>query len=157
LRKSTLFDVFGFLSDALQTNVRKAVEPRGRLRELRSQDSTGPIGITVRYRESEFEVKKPGPVITYHVAVDSRKDRPYVCEEYLQWRRGSHGKPFKFLDMKDGAGEVITGEFPELDDERKPVRLDSPDILAIKALGQLAENPRVASLRRFIEGWFLLF
>ncbi len=110
--KSTLFDVFGFLSDALQTNVRKAIEPRGRLRELRSRGSTGPIGITVRYRESAFEVKKPGPVITYHVAVDGRKDRPYVCEEYLQWRRRSHGKPFKFLEMKDGAGEVITGDSP---------------------------------------------
>ncbi len=155
--KSTLFDVFGFLSDALQTNVKKAIEPRGRLRELRSRGSTAPIGITVRYRESAFGVNKPGPVITYHVAIDGRKDRPYVCEEYLQWRRGSHGKPFKFLDMRDGEGQVITGEFPELDDDRKPVRLDSPDILAIKALGQLAENPRVASLRRFIEGWFLSY
>jgi len=53
--KSTLIDVFGFLSDALQTNVRKAIEPRGRLRELRSRGSSGPIGITVRYRESAFE------------------------------------------------------------------------------------------------------
>jgi len=155
--KSTLFDVFGFLSDALQTNVKKAIEPRGRLRELRSRGSTGPIGITIRYRESSFGVNKPGPVITYHVAIDSRKDRPYVCEEYLQWRRGFHGKPFKFLDMRDGEGQVITGDSPELDDDRKPVRLDSPDILAIKALGQLAENPRVASLRRFIEGWFLSY
>ncbi len=55
--KLTLFDVFGFLSHALQTNVKKAVEPRGRLRELRSRGSTGPICITVRYRESAFEVK----------------------------------------------------------------------------------------------------
>jgi predicted ATPase len=68
--KSTLFDVFGFLSDALQTNVRKAIEPRGRLPELRSQSSSGPIGITVRYRESEFEVKKPGPDITDHSRMD---------------------------------------------------------------------------------------
>jgi predicted ATPase len=68
--KSTLFDVFGFLSDALQTNVRKAIEPSGRLRELRSHGSTGPIAITVRYRESAFEVKKPGPVITYYSRMD---------------------------------------------------------------------------------------
>ena len=45
--KSTLIDVFGFLSDALQTNVKKAIEPRGKLSELRSRGSTGPIGITV--------------------------------------------------------------------------------------------------------------
>src|SRR5208282_3259724 len=52
--KSTLFDVFGFLSDSLQTNVKKAIETIGRLRELRSRGSTGPIGITIRYRESTF-------------------------------------------------------------------------------------------------------
>jgi predicted ATPase len=80
--KSTLFDVFGFLSDALQTKVKKAIEPRGRLRELRSRGSTAPIGITIRYRESTFGVTKLSPVITYHVAIDGRKDRPYVCEEY---------------------------------------------------------------------------
>src|SRR5208337_1931229 len=59
--KSTLFYVFGFLSDALQTNVRKAIEPRGRLRELRSRGSTGPIGITIRSRESTFGVNSGGP------------------------------------------------------------------------------------------------
>src|SRR5271157_3742579 len=50
--KSTLFDVFGFPSDGLQTNVKKAIEPRGRLREPRSRGSTGPIGITVRDKVS---------------------------------------------------------------------------------------------------------
>jgi len=71
--KSTLFDVFGFLADALQTNVKKATEPRGRLCELRSRAGTGPIGITIRYRESTFGANKPGPVIAYHVAIDGRK------------------------------------------------------------------------------------
>ena len=51
--KSTLFYVFGFLSDALQTNVRKAIEPRGSLRELRSRGSTGRIGITSRDKVPE--------------------------------------------------------------------------------------------------------
>jgi predicted ATPase len=64
--KSTLFDVFGFLSGALQTNVKKTIEPRGRLRELPSRGSTGRIGITIRYRESTLAVNKPGPVITHH-------------------------------------------------------------------------------------------
>jgi len=70
--KSTLFDVFGFPADALQTNVKKAIEPRGRLCELRSRASAGPIGITTRYRESTLAVNKPDLVITYH----SRMDHP---------------------------------------------------------------------------------
>src|SRR5208337_647369 len=58
--KSTLFDVFGFLSEALQTNVKKAIEPRGRLRELRSRGSTGPIGITVRDKMAETDIRHIG-------------------------------------------------------------------------------------------------
>lgn len=155
--KSTLFDVFGFLAEALQTNVRKALEPRGRLRELRSRGVRKPVAVTLRYRESDFDAPK-SPLITYHLAVDEVRGKPVVVEEYLRWTRsGKAGSPFKFLDVKDGKGRVITGEAPEKSDERREVVLDSPDILAIKALGQLTENPRVASLRRFIEGWFLSY
>ncbi len=155
--KSTLFDVFGFLAEALQTNVRKALEPRGRLRELRSRGVRKPVALTIRYRESDFGARK-SPVITYHLAVDERGGKPVVSKEYLRWTRSAKaGRPFNFLDMKRGEGQVITGESPEKNDERRAVVLDSPDILAIKALGQLTENPRVASLRRFIEGWFLSY
>ncbi len=155
--KSTFFDVFGFLADCLQTNVRKALETRGRLGEVRSRESKGPISFTLRYRESGYGEPKTSPVITYHLAIDERKGHPVVVEEYLAWRRGQKGQPFRFLDLREGEGNVISGEAPEATDERRPVKIDSPDILAIKALGQLAENPRVASLRRFIEGWFLSY
>lgn len=155
--KSTFFDVFGFLAECLQTNVRKALEPRGRLPEVRSRESGGPVSFTIRYRESDFGDRKPAPIITYHLAIDELGGRPVVMEEYLQWRRGQRGKPFRFLDLRDGEGSVITGEAPEESDDRHPVKMDSPDILAIKALGQLSDNPRVASLRRFIEGWFLSY
>jgi predicted ATPase len=140
----------------LQTNVRKALESRGRIQEVRSRGSTGPISFTIRYRESDFG-EGDTRLITYHLAIDEDDGRPIVAEEYLQWKRGSWGRPFRFLNVIKGEGDVITGDTPEEDDERRPVKLDSPDILAIKGLGQLAENPRVASLRRFIEGWFLSY
>jgi ATPase subunit of ABC transporter with duplicated ATPase domains len=35
--------------------------------------------------------------------------------------------------------------------------MDDPSSLAIKTIGQLSDNPRIASLRRFIEGWFLSY
>ncbi len=54
--KSTLFDVFGFLSDALQTNVKKAIEPRGKLSDLRSRGSTGLIGIKNRDKASGIDI-----------------------------------------------------------------------------------------------------
>jgi predicted ATPase len=37
------------------------------------------------------------------------------------------------------------------------VPLNSPDLLAVNALGQFAEHPRVAALREFITGWYVSY
>lgn len=148
--KSTLFDVFGFLADSLQTGLRSAWDKRGRLKELRSRESEGPISIELRYRE-----KPNNPLITYKLEIDEAGGRPVVRRETLRWKRGSYGKPFSFLDFADGAGQVISGDLPEIEDERREARLASSDLLAISTLGQLAENPRVVALREFIQGWYL--
>jgi len=50
--KSTLFDVFSFLKESLTESVAHAVARRGGFRELVSRGETGPIGITVKFRES---------------------------------------------------------------------------------------------------------
>jgi predicted ATPase len=150
--KSTVFDVFAVLSECFNTGLRKAWDKRGRFKELRSRDSEGPIVFEVRYREL------PGtPVITYHLAIDERKQGPFVHEEWLQWRRGPKGKPFRFLEFRNGKGIVISGDMPEEKDERISEELDSPEMLAVNTLGQLAKHPRVSALRRFITGWHLSY
>jgi predicted ATPase len=150
--KSTVFDVFAFLSECFNTGLRKAWDKRGRFKELRSRNSEGPIIFEVRYRE------RPGtPVITYHLAIDERKEGPFVTEEWLQWRRGPKGKPFRFLEFRNGEGIVISGEMPEEKDERISEKLASPEMLAVNTLGQLAKHPRVSALRGFITGWHLSY
>src|SRR3990172_5783621 len=67
--KSTLFDVFGFLADCLQYDVRRALETRGRIKEVRSRGSTGPISFELRYRESDFG-ERDSRIITYKLAID---------------------------------------------------------------------------------------
>ncbi len=150
--KSTLFDVFGFLAEALQSGLRSAWDKRGRLRELRSREADGPISIELRYRESTGS-----PLITYHLEIDEDGGKPIVRRETLRWKRGSYGKPFNFLDFANGAGQVISGDLPEIEDERRDAHLASTDLLAIATLGQLAENPRVVALREFIQGWYLSY
>lgn len=150
--KSTIFDVFAFLSECFQSGLRRAWDRRGRFRELRTRDREGPITFELRYRE-----EPKSPLITYYLAIDENSKGPYVAEEYLQWRRGSHGQPFRFLNFKDGVGEVVSGKVPEKEDERIPQQLDTPDILAVSTLGQFASNPRVSALRRFINGWYLSY
>ena len=52
--KSTLFDAFGFLADALQSGVEAACDSRGRggFERIRAQDQKEPIEFEVYYRAS---------------------------------------------------------------------------------------------------------
>jgi len=75
----------------------------------------------------------------------------------MHWKRGSWGKPFRFLDYRYGQGSVISGALPEQDDTKIDLPLAAPDVLAVSTLGQLADNPRVKSLRDFIVGWHLSY
>lgn len=151
--KSTIFDVFAFLSECFTVGLRKAWDKRGRFRELRSRGAEGPIEFELKYRE------RPGlPLITYHLAIDETPRGPYVAQEWLHWRRGKQtGRPFRFLDFESGSGRVVSGEMPDEADHRVEETLDSPDMLAVNTLGQLAKHPRVSALRRFITGWYLSY
>ncbi|NCQ83142.1 MAG: AAA family ATPase [Microcystis aeruginosa W13-18] len=150
--KSTIFDVFAFLSECFTVGLRKAWDRRGRFKELRTRGQEGYIIIELKYRET-----LASPLITYHLAINEANNRPYVAEEWLHWRRGPKGKPFRFLDFKEGEGIVISGENPQEEDERISERLDSPEFLAVSTLGQLAKHPRVSALRRFITSWYLSY
>lgn len=150
--KSTIFDVFAFLSECFSVGLRKAWDKRGRFKELRTRGAGGAIVFELKYRE-----KPRSPIITYHLAIEEGSKGPYVAEEWLQWRRGRRGKPFRFLDFEKGAGKVITGEEPDEKDQRVEERLDSPEMIAVNTLGQFAKHPRVSALRRFITGWYLSY
>lgn len=149
--KSTIFDVFAFLSECFDTGLRKAWEKRGRARELRTRGSNGPVVIEIKYKEVGY------PVITYHLAVDERKGVPVVVEEWMRWKRGSYGQPFRFLDFKEGQGRAVSGERPDSEDTRSDTKLSAPDLIAVNALGQFAEHPRVVALRQFITGWYVSY
>lgn len=151
--KSTIFDVFNFLSECFQYNLRHAWDRRGRGRELRTRGQKGPVVVELKYREF------PGqPIITYHLAIDEDQRGPHVAEEWLEWRRGKHyGRPFRFLEYRKGQGRAISGEMPDDRGERVAIPLKSADLIAVNALGQFAEHPRVAALRDFITNWYVSY
>ena len=150
--KSTIFDVFAFLSECFLVGLRKAWDRRGRFKELRSRGSEGAISFELKYRERSHT-----PIITYHLAIDEDQDGPFVAEEWLHWRRQEKGKPFRFLDFKQGAGRGVSGEKPDEQDERIDEELDSRERLAVNTLGQFTKHPRVSALRRFITDWYLSY
>lgn len=150
--KSTVFDVFNFLSECFQHGLRHAWDRRGRARELRTRGQNGPIVIEIKYREQQSS-----PLITYHLSIDEGNKGPIVAEEWLQWRRGQYGKPFRFLDYREGHGRAVSGEMPDEQDKRVERPLRSADLIAVNTLGQFAEHPRVAALREFITGWYVSY
>ena len=150
--KSTVFDVFAFLAECFDAGLRRAWDRRGKARELKTRGSEGPVAIKIKYRE-----KPQTPLITYHLAVDENAGAPVVVHEWLSWKRGSRGAPFRFLEYQNGRGEAASGEAPDAQDKRVDTPLKSPDLLAVNALGQFQEHPRVAALRDFILGWHVSY
>lgn len=151
--KSTLFDVFSFLKESLTHNVAQAVAARGGFRELVSRGAEGPIGITVKFRESG------GRLATYELEIASDRGRPVVEREVLKFRRGSKGRPWHFVDFSRGRGSAITNEAAYgqegVLEERKEHVLDDDSVLAIKGLGQFKEFRVVAEFRSLIERWHI--
>ncbi len=158
--KSTLFSVFGFLRDAMQTNVTAALAKLGGskgFQEVQSRNSTGPIEIELKIRASVQEGRSN--IITYELHIDDVDGRAVVEREVLKYRRGSWGKPWHFLDFSRGRGYAVTNERDTVADEKSLSReeetLRSPDLLAIKSLAQFERFPAAMEIGKLIERWHL--
>lgn len=156
--KSTLFDVFSFLKDALSMNVDKALAKRGGYREVASRGfAHEPIEITSQFR---LEITGYDRLVTHVLKIaPGRNGRPVVEREILRYKRGAYGAPFRFPDFSAGKGYAITNEedFSKPDEElaREEQELDAPDILAIKGLGQFERFKAASAFRLMIENWHI--
>ena len=156
--KSTLFDVFSFLKDALVMNVGKAVSKRGGYKELASRGFAGqPIELTLQFR---LEITGYERLVTYILKIEPDKTgRAVVAREILRYKRGASGKPYLFLDFSYGKGYSITNEedFSKAEEalKREDQELDASDILAIKGLGQFERFKAASAFRMMIENWHI--
>jgi predicted ATPase len=153
--KSTLFDIFGFLRDALTNNIRQALQIRGGFNEVvtRGKEKED-IEIELKFRMKILETER---LVTYSLIIGQDQKRPVVKREILRYKRGEHGKPFHFLDFQNGKGYAIINEenFEQTDEEleREEQQLESSDILAIKGLGQFQRFKAASAFRSLIENW----
>ena len=107
--KSILFDAFGFLADALKSDVETACDARSRggFEKIRSQGATGAIGFDVYYREHA-----EAQPISYQIAIDADDfGRPCVLLEHLKEEQNGkkHHLPFSFLMLVNGSGMAWKG------------------------------------------------
>ena len=154
--KSTLFDIFSFLKDALAGNVHSATVKRGGFRELKSRGGCGPIQISVLYVGSRKQnlfysltlTEDNGRTVIEFESLDSSTD--------FQFEEGqAHGGKEKFIHFVRGQGIATKWSKGKPDGEVIPYELDDPSTLAIKALGQIRDFPLVIELRSLIESWYV--
>lgn len=180
--KSTLFDAFGFLADALKHGVEEACDMRGRggFNKIRTLEQTGPIVFEVYYREHS----KVRP-FTYKLSIDvDDTGRPYVCDEWVfqTGRDQTGGSPDSFLRFQSGKGYVLASdkkvaevpdngsdsfdredlipsseEYREAIKETDIVELQDNRKLGVATLGALQQHPRISKFRHFIENWYLSY
>ena len=154
--KSTLFDVFGFLHDCLKGNVRQALDKRGRFKEVISRDcrAEDSIEIEIQYR---MTIADRDRLVTYKLEIAEMNNQPYVKHEVLRYKRGRYGKPFHFLDFSNGRGYAIINEEdfnkPDEDLTTETQVLSSPDLLAVKGLGQFDRFKAASAFRQLMEAW----
>lgn len=153
--KSTLFDVFGFLKDVLQHNARIALQKRGGYHEVVSRNSKEPITIALAVSDSW---KGKLRVFAYGLKIGLVDGQPQIIHEKLAYKRTkSSSEVTSLILFRKGAGFAVTNEEdwdnPDVELIKEKQTLDSPDISAIKGLGQFKQFSAASSFRKLIENW----
>jgi predicted ATPase len=153
--KSSLFDIFGFLRDALKNNISQALQVRGGYKEVVTRGKEREdIEIELKFRMNILGTER---LVTYLLTIGQQNNRPVVKREILRYKRGEYGSPYHFLDFKLGKGYAITNEedFERTEEEldREEQQLESNNILAIKGLGQFQRFKAASAFRALIENW----
>ncbi|CAN5412515.1 AAA family ATPase [soil metagenome] len=150
--KSTVFDVFAFLHEALTGGLRSAWDDRNRIDAIRSRGYGGPVSFEIAYRAPDLvgQVR----LVTYTLKIDQEGTVPVIVSEKLRWSVApGPGRPTQILNFSRGSGSIYDEESGSQQEES----LASSDLLAVSALGQLRSHPRVKLLRDFIQGWYLSY
>jgi predicted ATPase len=153
--KTTLFDVFGFLKDCLTYNVSSALLSRGGFKEVVSR---GKIDQTISFElQFRLNINDKERLVTYFLEIGQEHKKPIVQREILRYKRGANGSPYHFLDFQRGQGTAVTNEedFSKTEEklEREQQKLDAPDMLAVKGLGQFQRFKAANAFRQMLENW----
>ena len=100
--KSTLFDIFGFLRDALKNNIRQALQIRGGYKEVitRGKEKED-IEIELQFQMDILGKKR---LVTYILIMGQENQKAVIKREILRYKRGEYGSPNHFLDFSKGKG-----------------------------------------------------
>ena len=147
--KSTLFDVFTFLKDALAGDVHSATAKRGGFHELVSRGESGHIRIVIGYSGAD------GRDLFYSLRFEEQAGRVIIKEEAMLAKLAAR-RDERLMEFRRGEGFAEKLIFDARDDSEDHIAkytFKDSSTLAIKALGHLEDFPLVTEFRDLIEGW----
>ena len=160
--KSTLLDVFGFLHDCLMQDVTTALHSRGGFDEVLSRCASDKvIALELEYRLPVAGVER---LLTYRLEIRQEGKGAVVEKELLQEKRQvlldfSRGSGYALFDGEQqgqlGADMPGINKLDATGAVRMEAKLDKPDMLATKVLGQLQQCKAVNAFCRLMEGWHI--
>jgi predicted ATPase len=111
--KTTLFRVFAFLQECLQSNVSIALRQEGGLLGFKEVLTRGKnaeqecITIEIQFR---LNIAGKNRLVTYLLKIGLAGNKPVVKQEILRYKRGRYGSPFHFIDFENGKGTAVSNE-----------------------------------------------
>ncbi len=150
--KTTLFNIFSFLKDALSTDVNIVFNKLGSFNEVISRGCTG----NIKFRAKN--TYKNNPVVTYFLSISQKDGKAVIDKKNLKYRRCRKGQPWEFLNFNNGQGSAVINKqildsTEEKDLQHEDQSLKSSDILAIKGLAQFKRFPAIIALSELIDNW----
>jgi predicted ATPase len=128
--KTSLFELFRLLRDALTHDIEHALAKRGGFKEVLSRGTSEPIELELKFRG----LKSTSSLVTYWLVIDRVKNRAIIKREVLKYRRGQRsGGRRHFLDFSLGRGKVITNSNSKPQEQK----LISPNMLALHVFGNI--------------------
>ena len=150
--KSTVIDVFAFISDCFRHGVELACLKRGGFDAIYSQGSKGSLSFGFQYQQNgETEVA------TYAVSIYRTKNKvPYIESELLTYQRGEETLPVFFL--QNGAEKTIRYLAPDQrlsNTELTQIEFTNHNQLGLSVLESHPQFPVLQSFRSLFEDWTL--
>ena len=161
--KSSLADVFGFLSDCIFSDVESACDmnQRGGFGRLISQRNDGTIEFIISYQEKETSV----PLLYFLTIALDANDRPFVKREFLIDPATRNERQSPFINREQtGEGQVFQVKlkkskehiFQQVGDS-EPFKLSDTRKLAVAALGEMEQYPLIGQFLSFMKSWYLCY
>ena len=147
--KSTLFDVLIFLKDALQQNIRYALDQWGRFKEVLSRGQSGPICITINFENDNI-------FTSYILRIASDHGIAFVEHEGVVHGTQTNKVNRALLAISNGTGsaEVYDRSRQSVaEPDIREVDLKDPTALAIKGLAMFSEFKVAGEINTLLEIW----